>query len=361
MKKIWQTKQSWWLLVNLAGLALYQGTKGNRAWMNAFTQGVTTPLRIAIAQVTYLVSWSVMEVLYTLVAGLAILYLGHFLGAIATEKGRRWQVTRRGMLTMVNAVLTGYLSFCFFWGLNYYTDGFQEKAGLYARGGTLEELTAVTTYFAQELSGVASSVKRDENGLFDESQGEIFALSTTVYDNVENMYPFLAFEDKIPKPMVYSHFMSQMNFTGFYCGYTGESNLNVDSPLCMLPSTIAHELAHQRAIASEQEANFLAVLASTTCEIPMYEYSGYLMGFVYLSNALYAQDYETWRSIYASLPESVLLDLSYHSYYWNQYKTVVAEVGKQTYDAVLKSYGQVDGIQSYGTVVDLLLAYYVVD
>lgn len=358
MKRLFKKPQIWWLLVNLTGLAVYQCTKGNRAWMNAFTQGVTTPLRKAIGEVTYLVSWSVMEVLYTLVAGLAILYVGHLLGAIATEKGHRWQVARRGALTMVNAVLTGYLSFCFIWGLDYYTDGFQEKAGLYATGGTIEELTAVTAYFAQGLQETTDTVKRDENGLFAESQEDIFAQSTTVYDYVETLYPFLTFEDKVPKPMSFSNFMSQMNFTGFYCGYTGESNLNVESPLCLLPSTIAHELAHQRSISSEQEANFLAVLVSTTSNIPAYEYSGYLMGYIYLSNSLYAQDYDAWYAIASALPETVMLDLADHSAYWAQYKTAVADVGKQTYDAVLKSYGQVDGIQSYGTVVDLLLAYY---
>ena len=59
--------------------------------------------------------------------------------------------------------------------------------------------------------------------------------------------------------------MSALDFTGIYCPYTGESNVNVDSPACLLPSTAAHELAHQRSIALEQECNFLAILACTTC------------------------------------------------------------------------------------------------
>ena len=51
--------------------------------------------------------------------------------------------------------------------------------------------------------------------------------------------------------------------------------MNVDAPACLLPATVAHELAHQRSIASEQECNFLAVLASTTSGNPVYAYSGY--------------------------------------------------------------------------------------
>ena len=34
------------------------------------------------------------------------------------------------------------------------------------------------------------------------------------------------------------------------------------------------------------------------------------------------------------------------------------KVSTTIYDNALKSYGQTDGIQSYGTVVDLLVAYY---
>ena len=67
-----------------------------------------------------------------------------------------------------------------------------------------------------------------------------------------------------------SRLFSRMNFTGFYTPFTGESNLNIDSPACLLPANISHELAHQRGIASEQECNFLAILAATTCDNATY-------------------------------------------------------------------------------------------
>ena len=34
--------------------------------------------------------------------------------------------------------------------------------------------------------------------------------------------------------------------------------MNVDCPACLIPETIAHEMAHQRMVASELEANFVA-------------------------------------------------------------------------------------------------------
>ena len=84
--------------------------------------------------------------------------------------------------------------------------------------------------------------------------------------------------------------MSAAGFTGYLCPLFGESTLNVDCPAVFLPATIAHEFSHQRGVAAEQEANFVAIRASTTCGDAAYEYSGWLMGYLYLSNAWYSAD-----------------------------------------------------------------------
>lgn len=87
-----------------------------------------------------------------------------------------------------------------------------------------------------------------------------------------------------------------MDFTGFYFPFTGEANLNVDCPASFLPSTIVHEMAHQRGIASEQECNFIAIAVSLASGDPVYRYSGLLMGYVHLGNALYRADRTAGRS-----------------------------------------------------------------
>ena len=134
--------------------------------------------------------------------------------------------------------------------------------------------------------------------------------------------------------------------------------LNVDSPEAFLPATIIHELTHQRGIASEQECNFLAVVTSTQSGDSAYVYSGYLLGYVNLSNALYKADPEGWQVLRDQLDEGALADIRYNNAYWDQWSSPVDAVSQKVYDTMLKGYGQEDGVQSYGTVVDLLAAYY---
>lgn len=152
--------------------------------------------------------------------------------------------------------------------------------------------------------------------------------------------------------------MSYLDFSGFYFPFTGEANLNDESPACYLPANICHELAHQQGIATEQECNFVGILAAITAESPAYQYSGYLMGYVHLANALYRAAPETWQTLRDSLPDTVRADLRQNSAYWAQFDGLVNTAATKVYDGFLKSNGLTDGVQNYGTVVDLLLAYF---
>ena len=346
-----------WLLGVLALFGVYwYGISSPRAAnaVSGFTQG----MKDGYAGLWYLFPFSVVEWFYVafilgVMAWIAVLFY-----RLRTRKGRRWDTFYGGALGLACLFLTTYGFYCVTWGVNYYADGFQVKSGISAQPGTAGELERVTLYFTAELAETAGQVRRDADGVFAVPREEIFDHSTRVYDNLSQEFPFLARRDRTPKKMFFSRLFSAMNFTGFYSPYTGESNLNVDSPACLLPANIAHELAHQRGIASEQECNFLAVAAAVSSEDPAYQYSGYLMGYIHLSNALYRADPERWAEIRGLLPEEAAADLRYHSAYWAQFEGLTAKVSTAIYDNALRSYGQTAGIQSYGTVVDLLVAYY---
>ena len=361
MKKFFQAhkKLHIWLLADVGLLLAFFLLRGQESLMNAVADHFTGPLRRGLGKVCYLVPFSVMELVEALAVLAGLGYLVWSAAAVVRARGRRRERAYGLGMRAVCILLSVWAGFCLLWGVNYWTDSFQDKSGIYAQPVALEDLRAVTAYFADRVSGTAGEVPRDDHGLFAVPREEILANSVHAYDGLTEAFPFLAFDDPGVKPMAFSRLMSALDFTGFYSSFTGESNVNVDSPACMLPSTIAHELAHQRGFASEQECNFLAVLASTTCADPAYVYSGWLIGYVYLGNALYSQDPEAYWAIRETLPEEVRLDLAYNNAYWAQFQdTVVQKASNKVYDGVLKSYGDERGIQSYGTVVDLLVVYY---
>ena len=345
-----------WALGVLALFCTYGCATSSPAAANAVS-AVTQRIKDGWARFWYLLPFSAAEWFYVAFILGCLAWLIVLFRRLRTRP-HRGHTAYGGLLGLACLCLTVYGSFCLLWGVNYYADGFQEQSGVYAQPVETAELERVTADFSARLQTLASQVPRDENGGFAVPRADIFAASPEIYSNLSAEFPFLARRDRVPKQMVFSRLFSAMGFTGFYFPFTGESNLNVDSPTCLLPATIAHELAHQRGIASEQECNFLAVAACLACDDPVYQYSGCLMGYIHLGNALYGADYDRWLAIRESLPETVLADLRYHSAYWDQFEGLTAEVSEKIYDTALKSYGQADGIQSYGTVVDLLVAYY---
>ncbi len=348
-----------WLVADLAVLGLYLALRHDRGLMNGFADHITTPLKGALGRLCALTSLSVMELLYVLAGAAALAYVVGSVAAVVKARDRRGQRAYGAVLLAADVCLTVYALFCLMWGVNYWTDSFQDRSGITAQPVAAEDLEAVTAYFARQLAATADGVPRDENGVYAVPKEQILAESTAVYGGVTELFPFLDFRDTGVKAVGCSRFMSIMGFTGVYFACIGESNVNVDSPACLLPSTVAHELAHQRGIAWEQECNFLGVLASVTSGMPDYVYSGWLLGFIHLGNALYETDPEAYWAIRNALPETVSADLRDNNAYWDQFRdNVVEKVSDTVYDAALKSYGDANGMKSYSMVVELLVAYY---
>ena len=361
MRNFWKTyeKLHLWLAVNGVLLGLYFVLRHHRGLMNSFADHVTTPLKAALGRLCALTCLSVMELLYVLAAVGAAAYAVWSVAAVIKAKGRRRQRAYSAVLLAADVCLTVYTLFCLMWGVNYWTDSFRDRSGLAAQPVAVEDLKSVTAYFARQLADTADTVPRDENGIYAVPKEQILSESRAVYGGVTELFPILQFRDTGVKAVRCSRIMSIMGFTGVYFACVGESNVNVDSPACLLPSTIAHELAHQRGIAWEQECNFLGVLASVTSGMPDYAYSGWLLGFIHLGNALYETDPEAYQAIRSTLPPEVNADLRDNNAYWDQFRdNVVEKVTDTVYDAALKSYGDANGMQSYSMVVELLVAYY---
>ena len=316
------------------------------------------PYRNIAGLISSAMPYSVMEALYLI----AIIFFVCFIigSVIATVKSSRRILTAVTRVLALLAVILWIITlFLYSWAANYRTPGFSEKSGIRPDGCTKEELYTVADYFARRASSLSNEVPRNDKGVFTLPAPEIIEDYSVAYSRLTEEFPFLGGRVNKPKNMLFSKIMSATGFTGIYFSITGETNLNTDVPACFLPFTVAHELAHQKGFASEQECNFLGVAASESCGDVVYEYSGCLAGLLYTSNALYSADIEAWYDVMSQCSPGVISDLSDNNAYWAKWESPVEEAAESVYDSYLKSQGQELGIKSYGACVDLIVEYYI--
>lgn len=346
----------WWLASAVGVYALFLLLRQSRAAMNWLTERVVGPLESRLAALCAGVPFSVAEVLCLTAIAMCLWWAVWLIRSLVTKKDRVITLCQYGLFLLC-AVLTVYDGFCLLWGVNYYADTFSEKSGIYEASGTPEQLEALTMRYVQALAACSAEVPRDANGLCVVDRALVLSQGVAEYEKLTEEFTFLDRPLQMPKGLVSSTALSVMDYTGFYFPFTGETNLNMDSPPCFLPATVLHELSHQQGVASEQACNFLAIVGSVRSEDPLYRYSGYLMGYLYLSNALYRVSPESWAAARESLPPELRLDLQNNNDYWSAQETFLTRVWNTVYDRFLKSYGTVEGLEVYGTVVRLLLQY----
>ena len=153
--------------------------------------------------------------------------------------------------------------------------------------------------------------------------------------------------------------MTYTHISGMYTYFTGEANLNTNYPYFVNVYTTAHEMAHQRGIARENEANFLAYLVCIGSEDLYMQYSGYLNMYDYLASPLYMASPELYYEVVQSLDSRVRYDLQCYSEFFDKYRdNAAAEVSDAVNNTYLVLQGTAEGTRSYGMVVDLAVAYH---
>ena len=346
-------------LLCLLAVALIYALRVDEGVMLWVYEHVTHPYHLFMSKLCSHFAFSAAELVYAAaILGLAA-YLLWCVYRLIRFPEKLWQLYRLVLtLAMAGAVFWAGLSVM--WTPCYYAPGFAEQSGVDDGPLELEELETVTRWFAALASEYADEVPRDENGACTTDRDSVLDRAAGVFEGAAELYPFLDGEALRPKPIRFSRIMSYLDFTGFFFPMTGEANLNMDSPVFLLPSTSQHEIAHQRGVAMEQECNFVAVLSCLESEYADFRYAGAALAYIYLGNALAGADYEAYTEIYYSLSDTVRADFKAQSAYWDEFRDSAAQKASNTvYDSFLKSNGQELGMQSYGACVNLLVHYYI--
>ena len=349
------------LFVILAPLSLsllFHFTKGNSAWMEYWIRSCMAPVMQTVGKFWSIFPFSVAEVFTALFLILSAVWL--LRAVILLIRQKRFRPFLRRLTAFGCVLLWLWTLFCWTWNCTYYAPGFAQRNGFSQAPYTPEQLLTTTLVFAAHTASLSTQVPRDEDMHFSLTLSECFERGLRVYDNISETYPDLALSDRQAKPIVFSRLQSILGYTGVYFPFTGEANVNVDQVTTLVPFTIAHEMAHQRMVAAEQECNFLGVMACISSDDVVFQYSGYLMGLIYLINALHAISPDLANEVMLqSFTEELRLDWQENYDYWDALSSPAQEKAEQVmddiYDAHLKSHGQTLGLMSYSACVDLLV------
>ena len=292
---------------------------------------------------------------------LLVIIIRYFLGLLL-NKGHRGERLVKGILNILCAGSVLLFLFVLLAGINYYRSNFSSYSKLEITKSSVEELYALTEGLAQDANSLrALTTGVNENGVFQLSMSdtELAKEANKAFESLAEEYPVLGGYYPAPKPILLSKLMSRTEITGIFFPFTMEANVNVDVPDYSIPATMLHELAHLRGFMREDEANFLAYLAGMKSEQPDLQYSSTMLALIISGNALYDQNPELYFEIRDRYSEGVLADIRANAAYWQIYEdSVVSTISNKVNDTYLKVNAQTDGVQSYGRMLDLLLAKY---
>ena len=316
---------------------------------------VSVSVRFLLAKMSVLLPFSLFEALIIFLPLILVLLI---LLLVRHGKGARERVrTVMALLGVISLVFTSYI---YTLGVGYHTTSLDEKIGLEATADiSKDELLYTVDRVLTEINAIAPSLTPDGGQTrLSYSIDELSARLVDAYDAMLSEHPILTNYSSRVKPVYFSTVMSDLQITGIYSFFTGEANVNVEYPDYCLVFTSAHEMAHQRGVSRENEANFVAFLVAISSDDDYLRYAGYLNLFEYLASALYSLEPELYYDAYARLHSTALSDVRAAMAVYNEHKdSWLGEMNEKLNDAYLKANGT-EGIVTYGYVVRLAVAYY---
>ena len=344
------------LIIAAVCVVIYFISTISESFADFFNLHIAGAFRFIFASITNILPFSFAEILILalpILLALALWYLLKF-----RTKTRKAALV--SIVCIISATSLLFSSFVLTFSSGYRGTSLEKKLELTGEKISTEELHQSALYLVDKINRLSQSIEYKEDG-FSHMPYDIKEMNDRLidaYDDYCNDNDFINnFYSKI-KPVMLSKAMSYTHITGIYTFFTGEANLNVDFPDYTLPYTAAHELAHQRGIAREDEANLIAFLVSIRSDDDYILYCAYLNMYEYIASALYKADRELYRDAYGRLDKNVIGELIAYSKFFDQYReSTASKVSNTVNDVYLKAQGTV-GKKSYGMVVDIAVAYF---
>lgn len=315
-------------------------------------------VRFLLAKLTGLLPFSLAEILLLLLVPILTVTV---IVALRLLKRSDPKPSRYFLSSLVGLVLCLYFGFVLTLGTSYFTTTLDKELSLDKEKVSADALFAATETVVNEMNALLDEIEFDENGtsVMPYSRRELNRKLNEAYKTVSARYPFISSLKSNVKGILLSEALTYTHLSGVYTYFTGEANVNTNFPTSVVAYTTAHEMAHQRGIGREDEANFVAFLVCMASDDPYIRYSGYYEMFKYLINALYSADTELFNEAYRIADDRLVGEIVAFNDFYDKYQdNKASEITSDLNDAYQQMQGIEAGVKSYGLVVDLAVAYH---
>jgi len=280
---------------------------------------------------------------------------------VVRARWRRWTAAgvAGAIARLAGAIALAVFAFDLSWGFNYDRAPVAELLRYDLAPAPAGDLAALAADLLGQAAALREGLPEDGAGVLRLTDGRRGALGRAARGYAA---PALAHRLPVPdlsappKLVLLSPLMSYLGIGGIFIPYTCEANVNATLPDWEIPFTAAHELAHQRGFAREDEANYVGYLACRAHPDRDFQYSGTFRAALYSLAALAQADRASYGRLRATVSAPLARDLAALAAWHRRYESRLGEVQERVNDAYLKTQGQADGVRSYGRMVDLLLA-----
>ena len=340
-----------------AALIIHAVSFASTGFADFFNENVSSFFRLVLSKLTGWIPFSIAETaVIALPFALITVFVYFFAVALKNDRAGRFVISFFSLVTMF------YSTFVLTFGTGYQNSPLDVKLGVDRELVSAEELYDTALKVNRELKEVVGEISYPSGGGssvmpydFDEMNSKL----NDAYASLSEKYGFIPSLRSNLKYIALSGPMTYTHISGVFCYYTGEANINVNFPDYTVAFTAAHEMAHQRGIAPEDEANFVAFLACIESDDPYIRYSGYQNMLEYLISALYSADRNLYSELYAEVDNGSRVEMRAYNAFFEPYReSVASNVSSAINDTYLKALGESEGEKSYGLVVDLAVAYY---
>ncbi len=349
----------WGILLAVVCGCLHLGFVCSPDFADAFNGSVSAFFRALFSHMTVWIPFSLAE---TLIIAIPVIF-AVLLTVCVCRAGEGWLPALRFILGTLSVLAMIYVMFVLTFAAGYQASPLDKKMGIPREKVSAEQLKETALILAEETEKTldALTFRTASFSVMPYSYNELSSGLMDAYERAVEKYPFIQKLYSRVKPVNLSEWMTYTHISGVYTMFTGEANLNVNYPDYVLPYTAAHELAHQRGIARENEANFVAFLVCMESDDPYIRYSGYLNMYEYVASALYSASPEMYYEVLDTLDMRIRYEMRAYSEFFDRYRdNIAADVSEAVNNSYLVMQGT-EGTKSYGMVVDLAVAFLLED